>query len=107
MDEVGVAQLRAMGPLGAQDFKVGYAASAIRERIYCAPSSDDTPMAAILIMTGTSGAEGTLGGLVEQGRFLDRHLRRAWDMATLCSSDPVCAHHSPKDAKARALMVAQ
>lgn len=81
----------------------GYSASALSERIYCAPATDDMPMAAIFIMTGTSGAEGTLGGLVEQGRFVGRHLRRAWDMATLCSSDPVCAHHSPKDQSGRYL----
>ncbi|MFO0590339.1 MAG: DUF1998 domain-containing protein [Polyangiaceae bacterium] len=81
----------------------GYSASALQERIYCAPSTDEYPMAAILIMTGTAGAEGTLGGLVEQGRHLHRHLRRAWDMATLCSTDPVCAHHSPKDQSGRFL----
>ena len=62
----------------------GYSAAALGERIYCAPADDDVPMAAILIMTGTSGAEGTLGGLVEQGRHIGRHLRRAWDMGTLC-----------------------
>lgn len=81
----------------------GYSAAALSERIYCAPATDDLPMAAILIMTGTSGAEGTLGGLVEQGRAVDRHLRRAWDMGTLCSNDPVCAHHAPNDHSARHL----
>ena len=81
----------------------GYSASAMSERIHCAPATDELPMAAILIMTDTSGAEGTLGGLVEQGRSLDRHLRRAWDMASLCSSDPVCAHHSPTDHSGRHL----
>lgn len=81
----------------------GYSASALTERIYCAPATDVLPMAAIFIMTGTSGAEGTLGGLVEQGRTLQNHLRRAWDLASLCSSDPVCAHHSPKDPSGRYL----
>jgi hypothetical protein len=75
----------------------GYAASAIRERIYCAPASDPLPMAGILFSTGTSGNDGTLGGLVEQGRVLPRHLRCAWDDAVLCSNDPVCARHSPKN----------
>ena len=75
----------------------GYAASAIRERIYCAPASDDPPMAAILISTGSSGSEGTLGGLVEQGRDLRLHLRRAFDLGVLCSNDPVCASHSPEE----------
>jgi hypothetical protein len=78
----------------------GYAASAIRERIYCAPETDAYPMAAILLSTGTSGSEGTLGGLVEQGRHLRAHLRRAYDMGVLCSNDPVCSFHSPKNDQA-------
>ena len=73
----------------------GYAASAIRERLYCSTPGEDTKMAAILLSTGTSGSEGTLGGLVDQGRRIQQHLRYAWDLATLCSSDPVCAHHNP------------
>lgn len=74
----------------------GYAASAIRERIYCSGPGDDEPMAAILLSTGTAGSEGTLGGLVDQGRRILHHLERAWELGTLCSSDPVCAHHSPR-----------
>ncbi len=73
----------------------GYSAAALSERIYCAPRNDDVPMAAILISTGTPGTEGTLGGLVEQGKHLLEHLRRAYDMGRLCSNDPVCAYHSP------------
>ncbi|MHC4925382.1 MAG: DrmB family protein [Planctomycetota bacterium] len=46
----------------------GYSASGLKERIYCAARDDEPPMAAILIMTGSSGAEGTLGGLVEKLR---------------------------------------
>lgn len=79
----------------------GYAASAIRERIYCGPSEhDDTPMAAILLSTGTSGSEGTLGGLVDQGRRLEHHLARAIRDNVLCSNDPVCARHEPADRRA-------
>ena len=81
----------------------GYSAAALSERIYCAPATDPLPMGAILIMTGTSGTEGTLGGLVEQGRHLLSHLQRAWDMASLCSNDPVCAHHEPGDPSGRHL----
>jgi hypothetical protein len=73
----------------------GYPASAIRERLYCEPHDKPEPMAGILLMTGTTGAEGTLGGLVEEGRRLGRHLSRAWESARLCSNDPVCAHHEP------------
>lgn len=74
----------------------GYAASGLRERIYCAPREADPPMAAILISTGSAGAEGTLGGLVEQGRRIGHHLREAIDLGRLCSNDPVCADHSPR-----------
>jgi hypothetical protein len=82
--------------ISAISLECGYAASAIRERIYCGPSAKDpTPMAAILLSTGTSGTEGTLGGLVEQGRQIRSHLQRAWDLGRLCSNDPVCGTHSP------------
>ncbi len=82
----------------AISLECGYAASAIRERLYCGPSHrDPTPMAAILLSTGTTGTEGTLGGLVEQGRELRAHLQRAFDLGRLCSNDPVCASHSPED----------
>jgi hypothetical protein len=74
----------------------GYAASAIRERIYCATDgADGGAMAGILLSTGTTGSEGTLGGLVEEGRRIRHHLREAWDMGRLCSNDPVCASHDP------------
>jgi hypothetical protein len=82
--------------LTAISLECGYAASAIRERIYCAPAGAETPMAAILLSTGSPGTEGTLGGLVEQGRNLGRHLRRAEQLGELCSNDPVCAGHSPE-----------
>lgn len=74
----------------------GYAASAIRERIYCDGASAATPMAAILLKTGTPGTEGTLGGLVEQGERIGYHLEQAVRLGELCSNDPVCAQHSPK-----------
>ena len=51
--------------------------------------------AGVLIYTGTSDAEGTLGGLVAAGRLIRRHVRRALEYGTLCSSDPVCAYHAP------------
>lgn len=73
----------------------GYPASSIHERLYCASHDAAMPMAGILLMTGTSGSEGTLGGLVDEGRRLGTHLERAWRDARLCSNDPVCAHHEP------------
>ena len=83
--------------MSAISLECGYAASSIRERIYCGPSSrHPTPMAAVLLSTGTSGTEGTLGGLVEQGRHIREHLQHAYDLGRLCSNDPVCATHSPE-----------
>lgn len=70
----------------------GYPASSIRERIFCMP---DDGHYGVLIYTGSSDAEGTLGGLVMAGRSIRRHVRRALDEGMLCSSDPVCAYHRP------------
>jgi hypothetical protein len=70
----------------------GYPAAALRERIY---SLSDLGMYGILIHTGTSGSEGTLGGLVEAGRRMGEHLIAALEDARLCSNDPVCAEHNP------------
>ena len=68
----------------------GYNASSLRERIYVNDSG-----CGILIYTGTTDAEGTLGGLVAAGRKIDRYLTMALDLGRLCSNDPVCAQHSP------------
>jgi len=82
--------------LTAVSLECGYAASAIRERIYCGTAETDGPnMAAVMLTTGTTGSEGTLGGLVEEGRRIRHHLREAWDLGRLCSNDPVCAAHDP------------
>ena len=82
--------------LTAVSLECGYAASAIRERIYCGQSEIDGPkMAGIMLTTGTTGSEGTLGGLVEEGRRIRHHLREAWELGRLCSNDPVCAAHDP------------
>lgn len=82
--------------LTAISLECGYAASAIRERIYCEyAEKGELDMAAVMLMTGTTGSEGTLGGLVEEGRRIQHHLREAWDLGRLCSNDPVCAAHDP------------
>jgi hypothetical protein len=79
----------------------GYAATSIRERLYCATeghgADEKTVRAGILLYTGSPGSEGTLGGLVEVGRNVIHHLRKAAEMAMLCSNDPVCAQHTPDD----------
>jgi hypothetical protein len=48
-----------------------------------------------LLYTASSGSEGSLGGLVEVGKRLERYLEQALDLARLCSNDPVCAAHAP------------
>jgi len=78
--------------LTAIALEAGYSASSLRERIYAGNGRYG-----ILIYTATSGAEGTLGGLVETARNIGRHLERALEAAELCSNDPVCADHEPDD----------
>ncbi len=61
--------------LTAVSLECGYAASAIRERIYCGQAEANGPnMAGVMLTTGTTGSEGTLGGLVEEGRRIRHHL---------------------------------
>lgn len=74
----------------AISLECGYPASSLRERIYTLPGRYG-----ILIYTGSTDSEGTLGGLIMAGREIRRHLRRALDMGGLCSNDPVCAFHEP------------
>ena len=68
----------------------GYPASSLRERVYAGDGKYG-----ILIYTGSSDSDGTLGGLVEAGRRFNEHLRRACEENELCSNDPVCAEHVP------------
>ncbi|MEO0987905.1 MAG: DUF1998 domain-containing protein [Cyanobacteria bacterium J06639_14] len=70
----------------------GYSASAIRERVYAGESGYG-----ILLYTGASGSEGTLGGLIQVGRKLGHHLQVALEAGRLCSNDPVCAQHQPHE----------
>lgn len=72
--------------------RAGYAASSIRERVYAEPEAGRY---GVLLYTGSSDADGTLGGLVSEGRHIHAHLSSAMDMALLCSNDPICAQHSP------------
>ncbi len=78
--------------LTAVALECGYPASSLRERVYAKPGRYG-----ILIYTGSADAEGTLGGLVLAGREIAIHLRRAIDLAALCSNDPVCAYHRPAE----------
>lgn len=73
----------------------GYSTASLVERVYSHTHSDEHPgrdMAGILIHTGTPDADGTLGGLVEQGetsRF-GQILLGALTDSQWCSSDPLC-----------------
>jgi hypothetical protein len=82
--------------LAAIALDCGYPASSLRERVYALPGRYG-----ILIHTGTSDAEGTLGGLVEAGRRIGDHLRQALEIGRLCSNDPVCADHQADDTNER------
>ncbi|WP_437202049.1 DrmB family protein [Planctomicrobium sp. SH664] len=77
--------------LTAVALECGYPASSIRERIYAIPHVGF----GVLLYTGTSDAEGTLGGLVQVGRRIHEHVRNALELGQLCSNDPVCAQHEP------------
>lgn len=72
-------------------FECGYSVSSLKERIYSS-SDEEKPMAGILIYTASGDSEGTLGGLVRQGKAdsLTRILRKAVEKAKICSNDPVC-----------------
>jgi hypothetical protein len=71
----------------------GYATTSLAERVYALPNAGY----GILIYTASAGSEGTLGGLIEVGRNMHRHVALALERARLCSSDPVCAQHAPDD----------
>lgn len=75
----------------AVSLECGYSASSIRERIYASSGGSG-----ILLYTSSPGAEGSLGGLAEVGKHLERYLTRALDLGRLCSNDPVCATHRPE-----------
>ena len=49
----------------------------------------------ILLYTGGSGSEGSLGGLVGLADRIDELLAAALERAALCSNDPFCASHEP------------
>ena len=76
-------------------FDCGYGSSSLRERLYCVQNGN-RKMSGILIYTAASDAEGTLGGLVLQGKqgHFEQILRNALVDAANCSSDPLCTESS-------------
>jgi hypothetical protein len=75
----------------AISLECGYPASSIRERIYALPSIGY----GVLLYTGTTDAEGTLGGIIQVGRHIHEHVQHALELGELCSNDPVCSQHHP------------
>lgn len=73
-------------------FECGYSIASLCERIYCAEESDGKQMAGIFIYTASGDSEGTLGGLVRQGRqdAFPRVFKKAISGSKTCSNDPVC-----------------
>ena len=72
----------------------GYSSASIRERVY---SSQD--MYGALIYTSASDSEGSLGGLVRQGKpsSFEPLLRNSVTSMLYCSSDPLCAENNPEE----------
>jgi len=74
-------------------FECGYSIASLSERIYCADEKiDGKEMAGILIYTASGDSEGTLGGLVRQGRpdAFPHIFKKAITSAKYCSNDPIC-----------------
>ncbi len=77
----------------------GYPASSLKERIYAFGAQDRAARRfGLLIYTASTGAQGTLGGLVGTAPRLSGMLARCLERLDLCSNDPVCADHVPGDA---------
>lgn len=74
-------------------FECGYGIASLKERIYCGELADGKEMAGILIYTACGDSEGTLGGLVRQGRAdtFPKIFNKAIENARTCSNDPVCS----------------
>ncbi|MDN4638166.1 DUF1998 domain-containing protein [Bacillus sp. PsM16] len=72
----------------------GYSSVAIKERIYCGKN-----MAGVLLYTGSTDQEGSLGGLVEMGNIdkLRPLIMEALEEAIFCSNDPYCSSLEPSE----------
>ena len=73
----------------------GYPATALKERLYAIV--DEQPRFGLLLYTASTGAQGTLGGLLAVLPRLGAIAERALDALALCSGDPICAEHDPDD----------
>ena len=73
-------------------YNCGYGSSSLREKIYFS-SDEGQRMSGILIYTSSGDSEGSLGGLVRQGKesYLAKLIRDSVADAEWCSADPVCS----------------
>lgn len=73
-------------------FECGYSIASLKERIYCSEENDGKRMGGIFIYTASGDSEGTMGGLVRQGRYdcFGNIYKKAVYGALVCSNDPVC-----------------
>ncbi len=78
----------------SMSLRCGYPATSIRERIYL---DEEQSRYGLLLYTASPDSDGTLGGLVQQALHIEDHLKMALRAGELCSSDPICAQHSPSD----------
>lgn len=70
----------------------GYGSASLRERVYCPTTSSNIEMNGFLIYTASGDSEGSLGGLVRQGKpgTIENIIMTAIKNAEWCSSDPIC-----------------
>ncbi len=73
-------------------YECGYGSSALRERVYCEKTSNNCEMNGVLIYTASGDSEGSLGGLVRQGKKgrIEDTIVSALKNALWCTSDPIC-----------------
>jgi len=73
-------------------FECGYSIANLSERLYCSERNEGKEMSGVFIYTASGDSEGTLGGLVRQGRpdAFPGIFKRAINNAKMCSNDPVC-----------------
>jgi hypothetical protein len=77
----------------------GYPASSLKERVYALRSSRGAAYdkCGVLIYTASTGAQGTLGGLVGVAPRFANILQAALRRLEICSNDPICADHEPDE----------
>jgi hypothetical protein len=76
----------------------GYPASSLKERVYALRDTAGgvtVHRLGLLIYTASTGAQGTLGGLVGSAPRVVEVIEAALARISICSNDPVCADHNP------------